>query len=279
MSKHKKLYDRTVHRLREIERIIKHRYGVLPETDDVDIFLNQIACCQLQMRRKKLGQLPEFDDLVGRLSLWCERWAPKASIFQCRDAAREALRQLNIDTADECAAQLRLSYEERSRLHITTIGSFDVNKRERAKLRKQRKRIRDRDRQARKRAERGALPRAEYLARSLSRTKPWKPSGIKRRTWERRRRAAYQMVNGRGRRQHDDTGRHRPRAGRAADPRHRRSLRAVKEKEVAERELVQTLATNVASQSSSNKKVLVGDTPASISTEIDTKKEKRNDIG
>jgi hypothetical protein len=49
----------------------------------------------------------------------------------------------------------------------------------------------------------------------------------------------------------------------------------VKEKEVAERELVQTLATNDASQSPSIKKVLVGDTPASTSTEIGTKKEKK----
>jgi hypothetical protein len=182
MSKHKNPYDRTVHRLREIERIIKHRYEVLPDTDDADIFLNQVACCQLQMRRKKLGQLPEFDDLVDRLSLWCERWAPQASIFQYRDAAREALRRQRIDTADECAAGLRLSYEERTRLHITTIGSFDVNKRERAKLRKQRKRIRDRERQARKRAQRGVLPRSEYLARSLARTQPWKRYGIHRRT-------------------------------------------------------------------------------------------------
>jgi hypothetical protein len=269
MSKHKKPYDRTVHRLREIERIIKHRYEVLPDTDDADIFLNQVACCQLQMRRKKLGQLPEFDDLVDRLKLWCERWAPQAPIFQCRDAAREALRRLRIDTADDCAAQLRLSYEERTRLGITTIGSFDVNKRERAKLRRQRKRNLDRDRQARKRAQRGALPRAEYLARSLSRTKPWKPSGIKRRTWERRRRANAK-INDLSRRQHDRAGRHRPRAGRAADPRHRRASRAVKEKEVAERELVQTLATKDASQSPSIKKVLVGDPPASISTDICT---------
>jgi hypothetical protein len=87
MSKFKKPYNRTVHRLREIERIIKGRYGILPDTDDADIFLNQVACCQLQMRRKKLGQLPEFDDLVGRLKLWCERWAPQASILECRDAA------------------------------------------------------------------------------------------------------------------------------------------------------------------------------------------------
>jgi hypothetical protein len=262
MSKHKKLYDRTVHRLRELERIINHRYGVLPDTDDVDIFLNQVACCQLQMRRKKLGLLPEFDDLVGRLSLWCERWAPETSIFQRRDAAREALRRRRIDTADECAARLRLSYEERTRLHITTIGSFDVNKRERAKRRKERKRIRDRDRQARKRAERGALPRAQYLARSLARTQPWKADGIHRRTWERRRH----------RRQHDRAGRHWPRAGRAAAPKLRRPSTAAKERG-SRAKPAQTLPTNDASQSPSIESVLVGDAPAPIAIDIRTNEE------
>jgi hypothetical protein len=262
MSKHKKTYDRTVHRLREIERIIKHRYEILPDTDDVDIFLNQVACCLLQMLWKKLGQAPEFGDVVGRLKLWCERWAPKASIFQCRDAAREALRRPRIDTADECAARLRLSYEERTRLQITTIGSFDVNKRERAKRRKERKRIRDRDRQARKRAARGALVRAEYLARSLARTQPWKRYGIHRRTWERRRR----------RRQHDRADRHWPRAGRAAAPRLPRPSTAVKERGGRAKEPAQT-PRNDASSSPSIESVLVGDAPAPIVIDIRTHEE------
>ncbi len=266
MSKYKKPYDRTVHRLREIERIIKHRYEVLPDTDDADIFLNQVACCQLQMRRKTLGQLPEFDDLVDRLSLWCERWAPEASILQCRDAVREALRRRRIDTADDCAAQLRLSYDERTRLRITTIGSFDVNKRERAKLRRERKWIRDRDQQARKRAERGALSRAEYLARSLARTQPW--NGIHRRTWERRGR----------RRQHDRAGRHWPRAGRAADPKLRRpSPLRKKERGGRAKKPAQTPHTNDASQSPSIKSVLVGDAPAPISTDIAPTRKEAND--
>ena len=277
MSKHKKPYDRTVHRLREIERIIQYRYGVLPDTDDVDIFLNQVACCQLQMRRKKLGQLPEFDELVERLGLWCERWAPQASILQCRDAAREALRRGRIDTADDCAAQLRLSYEERMRLRITTIGSFDVNKRQRAKLRKERKRIRDRQRQARKRAQRGALPRPQYLARSHARRQPWKPDGISRRTWERRRQSANQIINGSSRRQHDDTDRHRPRADRAADPKLRRPSTAAKERGGRAKRPAQTPPTTDASQSLSIKKVLVGDTPASKSIDIGTSKGKAND--
>ena len=224
------------------------------------------SCCQLQMRRKRLGQLPEFDDLVGRLKLWCERWAPETSIFQCRDAARKALRRPRIDTADECAARLRLSYEERTRLHITTIGSFDVNKRERAKLRRERKRIRDRDRQARKRAERGALPRAEYLARSLARTQPWNRYGIHRRTWERRRR----------RRQHDRAGRHWPRAGRAAAPRLRRPSTAAKERGGRAKEPAQAPRTD-ASPSPSIESVLVGDAPAPIASTFAPTRKEEND--
>jgi hypothetical protein len=264
MSKFKKTYDRTVHRLREIERIIKGRYGVLPDTDDADIFLNQVACCQSRMFWKKLGQLPEFDELVDRLKLWCERWAPKASILQCRDAAREAIRRGRIDTADDCAAQLRLSYEERTRLRITTIGSFDVNKRERAKLRRERKRIRDRDRQARKRAERGALPRAQYLARGLSRTEPWKRYGIHRRTWERRRRH----------RQHDRADRHWPRAVRAADPKLRRPSTTAKERGRRAKKPAQTPPTDDASQSPSIKSVLVGDAPPPTAIDIGIKVEQ-----
>jgi hypothetical protein len=274
MSKGRLQYDLTTHRLREIERIIAHRWGSVPETDDADIVFEQVADCVLRRHRNRKGAWLDLDELADRVKLWCERWAPWASIIQCRDAARVALRRKRVDTADQCGARLRLSYEERTRLRITTIGSFDVNRRQRAKRRKERKRIRDRERQATKRAERGAVPRVEYLARSLSRTKPWKPSGIKRRTWERRRRANAK-INDLSRRQHDRAGRHRPRAGRAADPRHRRASRAEKEKEVAERVLVQTLATNDASQSPSIKKVLVGDTPASTSTEIGTNKEKK----
>src|SRR5262249_46358605 len=93
--------------------------------------------------------------------------------------------------------------------------------------------------------------------RSLARTQPWKQYGIHRRTWERRRR----------RRQHDSAGRHWPRADRAADPKLRRPSTAAKE-EVAERKPGRRQATNDASQSSSIKEVMVGDTVASILTEI-----------
>ena len=170
MSRRGRIYNRTTHRLREIERIISHRHGRIPETDDADIYFEQVADCLLQMHHKKTLRWFSQEQLADRVKLWCERWARWASILQCRDAARQALRRRRVDTADQCADRLRLSYAERTQLRITTIGAFDVNKRKRAELRKERKRIRDRERQARKRAERGALPRPQYLARSHARS-------------------------------------------------------------------------------------------------------------
>ena len=189
--RHHRIYDRTSHRLREIERIIVHRYGSVPDTDDAAIILDQVACCYLHMLRKRIGRLPELVDLADRLKLWCERWAPHAPILMCRRVAEEALRRPRLDCADDCAARLRLSYEERTLFHITTIGAFDVSKRERTKRRKARKLIRDRTRAAKKRAERGVTPRTQYEANSLSRAKPWTLEGISRRTWERRRRTTF----------------------------------------------------------------------------------------
>lgn len=51
----------------------------------------------------------------------------------------------------------------------------------------QRRRQSNAERQRRKRAKAGCMTRDEYLATSLSRTKPWEALGIKRRAWERRR--------------------------------------------------------------------------------------------
>jgi hypothetical protein len=263
MSRRGRIYNRTTHRLREIERIVRHRHGTVLETDDADIVLDQVADCLLQMHWKKTLRSLSLEELADRVKLWCEKWASWASILQCRDAAREALRRRRVDTADQCAERLRLSYAERTRLRITTIGSFDVNKRERAKLRKERKRIRDRERQARKRAQRGALPRREYLARSLARTQPWKRYGIHRRTWERRRH----------RRQHDRAGRHRPRAGRAAAPKLRHPSTTAKERGGRAKKPAQTPPKNDATQSSSIKSVLVGDAPAPIAIDIRTNEE------
>ena len=103
---------------------------------------------------EKIRKTSGIVDLVDRLNVWCEKWAPNVSIKLVWDVARDVIRRPRLDRADECAARLHLSYDERTRLGITTIGAYDMDKREREKRGKSRKRARDRERAAQKRAER-----------------------------------------------------------------------------------------------------------------------------
>src|SRR5262249_22708122 len=89
-------------------------------------------------------------------------------------------------SADRVAKYLGVTYAQRQALGLTTIGSIDIGRRSRTVLRKRRACLRE----ERRRRATGAIPRAEYEAKSLSATKPWKELGISRRTWERRRNKA-----------------------------------------------------------------------------------------
>jgi hypothetical protein len=81
------------------------------------------------------------------------------------------------------AEYLRLTDKMRSAMGIKTIGSIDVNSKQRARRRKEQNCMHNHD----KRRRQGAKPRAEYEAGSLSRTKPWEKRRISRRTWFRQR--------------------------------------------------------------------------------------------
>jgi hypothetical protein len=107
------VYNRTAHRLRELEQIVRHRHGMLPDTDDADIILDQVACCYAHMLWKP-GRKPELAAVVERLDLWCERFAPDASILLRRDIAREALRRPRLDNADGCAERSFLARLDQS---------------------------------------------------------------------------------------------------------------------------------------------------------------------
>jgi hypothetical protein len=76
---------------------------------------------------------------------------------------------------------LGLTYKMRTAMGITTIGSIDVNKRQRAKIRKERARIAERNR----RRAAGAKPRSE----SARRKRPWKKDGVGRSTYYKRKKA------------------------------------------------------------------------------------------
>jgi hypothetical protein len=87
-------------------------------------------------------------------------------------------------TADSLARFLGVTYPQRQRLGITTIGSVDVSRRARRLMRKRARRLY----WERRRRSRGARPRTEYVESSLMRIEPWKAEGISRRTWYRRKR-------------------------------------------------------------------------------------------
>jgi hypothetical protein len=157
-------------RLNEIARVVMHRHGRLPATDDRPIYL-KAAAWHLN---------PRDGDLHFALENWCRRVGatlPSEQINRIvEDTKPWKLR------ADRIAKMLKVTDAERTALRLTTIGACDVSKTERLRRRKERHRAAQ---QARRR-KRGVMPRDQYLALSLSRTKPWEALGISRRTWERR---------------------------------------------------------------------------------------------
>jgi hypothetical protein len=88
--------------------------------------------------------------------------------------------------ADTLAARMNLTWAERERLGIKTIGAVDLPKVERERRRRVRKREKHRIREERKRRARGAKLRSAYLANAATRTRPWEAVGISRRSWYRR---------------------------------------------------------------------------------------------
>jgi hypothetical protein len=95
-------------------------------------------------------------------------------------------------SADKLAKWLNVTYAERQKLGLRTIGAFDIPKEQRTTLRReryhQRKRVKDREWHDRQRRQQGKPTRSEWLkANSASRKRPWLAAGFSRRTWYRRR--------------------------------------------------------------------------------------------
>jgi hypothetical protein len=142
-------------RIHEIARVVMHRHGELPDTDDCDVYLDAVA-----------AHLDPSDYL---------RFAARCGVTL---AAGDIAPPRKIK-ADTLAQMLRITNAEREDLALRTIGACDVSKAERTKRRK----AKDRERKRARRMAVGAIPRDM----SLSRTRPWEREGISRRTWYRRR--------------------------------------------------------------------------------------------
>ncbi|QND14269.1 hypothetical protein HB775_10560 [Rhizobium leguminosarum bv. trifolii] len=164
-------------RMREIEKLIRHRHGdIVPEADDALIYVEVMAGLALVEFKE------EFVEVVLG---WAARWLPWAGKAEIEEVIYERTKLRFSDLSADALGHA-LSYAERSALDIRTIGAFDVPKRKRAKLQKEKRRQRDQARKEEQRRAAGGLSRADYLANSFSQARPWEAFGISRRTWERR---------------------------------------------------------------------------------------------
>ena len=159
-------------RVADLKKLFYARYGrVLPDDDAGrdDAF---VMAQHLAKRPNPERRIPAW------LSLNC----PWMSQTDVQKLTAKAITKPLRWRADKLARRLNLHEAERQRLRITTIGAVDVDKAQRIHRRKEAKR---RAMAAARRAK-GATPRAEYEAKSLSRARPWEAAGISRRTWYRR---------------------------------------------------------------------------------------------
>jgi hypothetical protein len=124
-------------RVREIERLFRHRYGRFLPDDDAG--RDDLAVLLEHVLRFKDGRevAPSF----------VRRWAPWMSDNEAAAAIELAATTFRIGRADEVAERLGLTFDERMALGITTVGARDVDAAERAR------RYRERE-AARKRAKR-----------------------------------------------------------------------------------------------------------------------------
>ena len=168
-------------RVGDVKRHLRYRYGAtLPDDDagreDLFEFLLPVS-----LRLKSPSRI--MANLIETWAPWMTG-AEAAGFIQQIEQVPPALRNR---TAQDLGRRLNVTNAERERLRLWTIAAVDMTEEQMGEQRKAKKRARDR----RRRRAAGSEPRAQYLANSLSRKKPWEIEGISRRTWERRRHRHY----------------------------------------------------------------------------------------
>ena len=128
-------------------------------------------------------QNPRATDQVWSLMEAARRMGGKLTETEAEAIIEEASNTRRHRTADRLARWLGLKYDTRNALGITTIGSTNINKREREEIR----RIKNKVAKERKRRERGARPRDEFEANSVAAKA--RQEGVSRMTIYRRRKA------------------------------------------------------------------------------------------
>jgi hypothetical protein len=168
-------FDLCSKRTREIAMITVRRHGGLPDTDDRNIYLEAAA--------QHLN--PRDGDIAFALSNWARRLGTELPQDEIDRVVCEVKRNPRRYRARTLGEMLRVTYEERCALRLTTIRCYDVSW---AECVRRSKKIR-RQKEADKRRRNGAKSHAN----SLSRRQPWIAEGISRRTWYYRQRAIAQI--------------------------------------------------------------------------------------
>jgi hypothetical protein len=166
----------TFMRVGDLESIFEDRYGLhLPDDDagrdDLVVMANHLA---------HYGGAPET--VVGRVVEWAALHAPTISTDRVTALASKVAARPIKWSADKLAWRMRLTMEDRTRLGITTIGAFDVGKKDRPEWLA----AHHRKRKADDRRSEGVPTRAEWLANSDTANEWWKAMGMSRRTWYRK---------------------------------------------------------------------------------------------
>ncbi len=165
----------------ELEAVFRHRYGKneLPDDDagraDAELMLHHLAH-------------REVADPVWLMNLWLDDWAPWMSRDDRASIAAQVVQNPLKFGADTIAHRLgNFTDAERTLLGLKTIGSVDVD----AKQRKVRRKRINTEQKAASRRRNGAIPRDQWLAQnSANRNKPWKADGISKATYYRDKKAA-----------------------------------------------------------------------------------------
>lgn len=160
-------------RLRDLSRLRAGRYGeTMPDTPDTRRLISIIA--------QHLAAMPGAKALQT-IPSWLSLYAPWCTPPQAAILIADVLNAPKFWKAHDLAWALKLTAADRKALRITTIGACDMSPAQRAKQRKLMKRL---EREEKRRAK-GAIPREQYLAKSLMKLKPWQQQGISRAHWYR----------------------------------------------------------------------------------------------
>jgi hypothetical protein len=160
-------------RLRELERLFSSRHGKFLQNSNDGRNALEIAAHHIV----HLGP-----DAERHIRDWARVWAPWMSTKRVASLISRVMSRPARFKADTLAWRLQVTPKERDTLALTTIGAVGQTPQIRRTLRRVRRRRADRLRRRR----RGAKPREEYEATSLTRTKPWEALRMSRRTWYRR---------------------------------------------------------------------------------------------